>query len=811
MAFGVFGRRDVPPRLALLLVALFVLMSVPADAVRAAPDTAGDDSWAGSWTVLGPGAAAQGAISGLSPAAGSVGVTLAAGMESGSLTTPAHDMGRRFMALGAVWEAVLPDGAGLRLSVRVSEDGASWGPWQALVVDDLLPEPGRFHSELLFGWGRYVQCRVDLERGTASLAPALTALRLVAIDAGSGPSIEDAGAPSVGAPEGAPAVITRAQWGAGDSACSRWPPAYAPVSHIVVHHTTGSNAFAESDPAAFIRAIYIYHADSLGWGDIGYNYLIDRQGRIYEGRCGGTRVIGGHAAPYNSGTIGVSILGDYTASYVPAAAVAGLEAFLAWKCQAHGINPQGSGWLRDRVFPNIMGHRDCGQTTCPGDRAYALLPQLRSHVALRLATPPALAVHNPRPDQWVAGVCLVEWEVSPGTTQVTVAVDGAVHATLSGTTTSWAWNSASLSDGRHSLRIAARNSLGQATSVDVSVRVDNTPPSGTMSAPAMTIAAEASLSLSCQGCTSMQFGRGWRWEGEDLPGQTGIVAADPAASNGRAMLARVGVDGWGAWYGPYFCGLPAPGDYEAVFWLRSGRNDVAANVAEIDVSDSMGHRFLAGPRPLPANAFAATGGYQAFVMPFHYPDPAETCRDCTDDGLELRTWYQPGVANLWLDRVEIMTAPQPFASNVRFPLPEADGRYTLEVRFQDAAGNLSPLYTKTVTVDRTAPGWGQPGAAGLPVSDSLTGLAGSSAYSLSDDGIHWGPWTQIALGADGLVPAQANWAGRCVRARVQDAAGNTTSSPPIRWPQPGDPDPQYVWWDSCGARAYLPHIMRQAR
>ena len=743
-------------------------------------------TWAREWQVVG-------------------GQAQVAGLGEGVYESPVHDMGREFMAVGALWRARLPAGADLRLELRRSLDGSVWQPWQTLTPDDAAPDradPGLSHGELLFGEGRYLQVRVSQSGAGPDAAPSLESLRIVAIDTRQGPQVGAA------ASAAAPAIISRAAWGANE-AWMNWPPEYAPVLKFIVHHTATSNSY--TDAAAAVRSIYYYHAITLNWGDIGYNYLVDREGRIYEGRAGGDGVIGGHARPYNSGTVGVALLGDYTTSPVPGAAVAALVELLAWKGNLHFVHPLEDGWLRDRVFPNIMGHRDCGATTCPGDRAYALLPQVRSSVYERMrAIPPRLLVGRPAADEPVAGVYRVAWRASPAAAQVTLAVDGQVRGTVAAAAGQWRWNATQHPDGPHRLELVARTDLGQATSVEVPVWVDNTPPTGTLLAPRFTSARAISLTLTCADCTELQLGAGWRWEAEDLPHGpgTGRVVADPAAANGQAWLGRAGEHNAGPWYGPYFCGLPSPASYEAVFWLRAAPADPGPKVVELDVSDHAGLRFLAGPWALAGGDFS--GAYQPFRLPFHYPDPGTTCRGTgSQDGLELRAWFQ-ATADLWLDRVEVLTAPQPFATVVPFSLPAAEGPHPVEVRFIDRAGNLSPLYAQTVTVDRTPPAWGEPTPQGLPLRDDLAGLSPhGAAYALSDDGITWDEWTGSALsidpsGSQGLLPAQPEWVGRAVRARAQDRAGNVAYSPPLSWPPSGFPTPTpvppYRVW------AYCPHV-----
>lgn len=157
----------------------------------------------------------------------------------------------------------------------------------------------------------------------------------------------------------------------------KWPLSYPEnVTKFIVHHTeTTSNL---DNPPLAIRNIYYYHAISRGWGDIGYNYIIDTNGRVYEGRYGGEGVVGGHAGPGNTGSIGISILGSYDDDEVPEAALSSLAKLIAIKSKIHDIDPTGYSSFRGEVRANIMGHRDIMNTDCPGDYLYGNLPMIAS-------------------------------------------------------------------------------------------------------------------------------------------------------------------------------------------------------------------------------------------------------------------------------------------------------------------------------------------------------------------------------------------------------------------------------------------------
>src|SRR3954451_17679211 len=202
-----------------------------------------------------------------------------------------------------------------------------------------------------------------------------------------------------------PKVIPRIDWGADESlrysaGTEVWPPAFYPVQKLIVHHTATSNA--DANPAATIRSIYYYHAITQGWGDIGYNVLIDESGRVYEGRHtfdypsgsspteedpSDNGVTAAHTQGYNSGTVGIALLGTLTNQDVTPAARSALESLLAWETGHHGIDPLGATLYTNPVsgtqatFANIAGHRDLGATECPGGAFYATLPTIRSDVA----------------------------------------------------------------------------------------------------------------------------------------------------------------------------------------------------------------------------------------------------------------------------------------------------------------------------------------------------------------------------------------------------------------------------------------------
>ena len=161
-----------------------------------------------------------------------------------------------------------------------------------------------------------------------------------------------------------------------------------------VHHTDTGNDYTQADAPAIVRAIYAYHTKTLGWNDIGYDFLIDDYGTIYEGRYGGVAkgVVGAQVLGFNTGSTGIAIIGTYTTEAPSAAALASLEKLLAWKLSLTGLDPLGTAQMTcgttqkfkagaKVTLPVVAGHRDANYTDCPGDALYALLPTVRTAVA----------------------------------------------------------------------------------------------------------------------------------------------------------------------------------------------------------------------------------------------------------------------------------------------------------------------------------------------------------------------------------------------------------------------------------------------
>ena len=190
---------------------------------------------------------------------------------------------------------------------------------------------------------------------------------------------------------------TNQGWVYGNSGCGSGPKQAADgIAFAAVHHTVNSNTYSASDVPAMLAAIYAYHTGTNGWCDTGYNFLVDRFGRIWEGRSGGIdkAIVGGHASGFNTGSVGVAFLGQYEPGVSPsaieptAASVDAASALIGWKLGLHGVDPTSSvrvtsggsnKWSAGTqvTLSRVSGHRDLGYTACPGLNLYEQLPAIR--------------------------------------------------------------------------------------------------------------------------------------------------------------------------------------------------------------------------------------------------------------------------------------------------------------------------------------------------------------------------------------------------------------------------------------------------
>ena len=194
---------------------------------------------------------------------------------------------------------------------------------------------------------------------------------------------------------GSPRIVPRSGWHAQEEILRGRPRYASTVAFAVVHHTAGSNVYSRAQSAAIVLGIELYHVRGNGWNDIGYNFLVDKYGQVFEGRAGGIdrNVIGAHAEGFNTGSVGVAVIGNYSSAKITPAAQRALAGLLAWRLDVAHVDPLSaltwpSGgnpeYPRGRAvrLRAISGHRDTGYTSCPGSSLYAKLPAIAQAVAV---------------------------------------------------------------------------------------------------------------------------------------------------------------------------------------------------------------------------------------------------------------------------------------------------------------------------------------------------------------------------------------------------------------------------------------------
>lgn len=181
-----------------------------------------------------------------------------------------------------------------------------------------------------------------------------------------------------------PQIFSRSQWGADESMREKSSLSYFEVHAGFVHHTVNANDYSRAEVPALLRGIYAYHTQSRGWSDIGYNFLVDRFGRIWEGRYGGVDrpVVGAHTLNYNDYAFAMSAIGNYDTKQPSKAIVQAYGALFAWKLSLHGVDASSTKqWVGSKYFQAVNGHRDAASTACPGRYLYAKIPEIRKLAA----------------------------------------------------------------------------------------------------------------------------------------------------------------------------------------------------------------------------------------------------------------------------------------------------------------------------------------------------------------------------------------------------------------------------------------------
>jgi hypothetical protein len=387
---------------------------------------------------------------------------------------------KRFNLVGLHWR-----GSG-DVWFRTAPAHGSWGPWRhARPEAEDLPDTGTDEAASRRGWtlgnpwwtGTATRIQYRVSGGVTRLRA-----HFVWSPITSAPSfrVEAAQIPL------APDVITRAEWGA-DESIVRDSPSYADrVALAFVHHTAGAAPTSPAQSAASVRGIQAYHVHKNGWDDIGYNFLVDPFGQIFEGRAGGiTRnVIGAHAQGFNTGSVGISLLGNYDSKVVAPAASDAIAALLAWRLDLAHVDPAstvtrvsaGSNkWAAGTAVPlrAVSGHRDVGQTACPGAQLYAQLSTLAADAASR-GNP---KIFEPKTEGSLGGPIRFRARLSTVLPWAVTVFDSAGSPVAGGSgegkLVDWTWNASGAAQGRYTYGIEAsgarpvREPLGGAVPLDL--------------------------------------------------------------------------------------------------------------------------------------------------------------------------------------------------------------------------------------------------------------------------------------------------------------------------------------------------------
>lgn len=343
-------------------------------------------------------------------------VSISPGETSKIVESDAIKSNFQFNAVAPHWKESDANEANRKFEIRTSLDNKNWSAWLEVEAVGALredePNPDRMYSEApIMGDGQYFQYKVSLSRDNPRISsPKLYDLKINYIDSRKkeqklGFSERVKGlfkSDKASAAQQHPRVISRSEWGSPDpygdlykGTDRYWPPAQKAAKQIFIHHTV--TASYQSDPSAAVRAVWDFHANTRGWGDVGYNYLVDSSGNVYQGRLGGDNAVGGHVLNYNRGSMGVALLGCFdsqnpTCRQLNGGSGAqpnnqvfeGLTSFLSNKATSYEINPWGSNNFCDvndqncLNLPTITGHRDAGQTGCPGNLTVNILQSIRN-------------------------------------------------------------------------------------------------------------------------------------------------------------------------------------------------------------------------------------------------------------------------------------------------------------------------------------------------------------------------------------------------------------------------------------------------
>jgi hypothetical protein len=376
----------------------------------------------------------------------------------------------RFNLIGLHWR-----GPG-RVLFRVRGE-RGWSRWhRADAEPDDLPDRGTAEARRMRGW----RLGSPWWTGTADHVQVETRGRVQRVRANLVWSPLEETRPPERSPQtaGVPRIILRSAWGANER-IRRGGPSYAPtLTNVIVHHTAGAAGSSPAQSAAIVRGIQTYHVLGNGWNDIGYNFLVDRFGQVFEGRYGGIdrNVVGAHAQGFNTGSAGIAVLGTYSGAGASAAARDAVSRLAAWRLDVAHVDPlsrvsaisNGNPRFR-KGFPvslgAVSGHRDTGFTSCPGAGLYGQL----SGLARRAAAIGLPKLYTPQVEGGLGSFVSFSARLSAPLAWTVTVFDASRRAIAVGsglgTIVQWTWDSRLAPPGSYTYQIAAGPTVRPATGV----------------------------------------------------------------------------------------------------------------------------------------------------------------------------------------------------------------------------------------------------------------------------------------------------------------------------------------------------------
>ncbi|HEX4525325.1 MAG TPA: N-acetylmuramoyl-L-alanine amidase [Gaiellaceae bacterium] len=554
---------------------------------------------------------------------------------------------------------------------------------------------------------------------------------------------------------GLPAIVPRSGWHANEEIV-RASPRYAPAVRLaVVHHTAGTNSYTPAQAAAIVRGIEVYHVRGNGWDDIGYNFLVDRFGTVYEGRAGGIdrNVIGAHSEGFNSGTTGIALIGNFMTATPPRAMQDALVKLLAWRLDVAHIDP-----LSTVVYTSggnykfkagklvtlraISGHRDTGPSECPGNDAYALLPGIAKSVSLT-GLP---KLYSPTIAGALGGSIRFQARVSSALPWTVTIADQLGNTVASGAgrgpLVDWRWNSLIAGKGPFTWTIAApgarpaTGTIGTGRPVPPpSLSLTNLTAAPVVLAPAgdgsggkstvtFTLGAPATVTAQVQDGNGVQVltvlnqqrtaGQNtFSWSAATLPdGRYELAVTAKAGAKNVTKTAALTVDRTLTGLAPALAVVSPNGDgvADTVTWSFSLAGDAPLRLdieqAGLIVASPFQGELAAGPHslawdgtanggPLPDGKYVALFTVTDGLGEVQIPLPVTI-----DTHPPTLTLVDPHVLRFTLDEPATVTVLVNEMTRVviaepkgTFTIPFQGSVYALSAQAQDAGGNLSPVVT----------------------------------------------------------------------------------------------------------------------